>query len=150
MLNLGAYEHSHGDVASAIQRYEFVAQHAGSAALRAKAYANLGSAYRQVGDPAKAKHALEMSLEIEPAQPSLMVALGVIAERDGNLPEAIQEFEQAMRLQPTDVGYLLLGNALLEQGGHDNEANAMLQRAARMSKNIDAAQKQAQALVDGK
>ena len=76
--------------------------------------------------------------------------LGLIAEVDENdAATAVSLFKRAVKLQPNDVGFLLLGNALLEQGGHDDEANAMLERAARISKNIDAAEKQARALVEG-
>ena len=150
MLNLGAYDHSHGNLEAAIEKYQFVAQHSANAGLRAKASANMGSAYHQLGQQAKAIESFEASLQAEPGQPSVMVALGAIEQTSGDLPGAIHQYTQAMRLQPTDVGFILLGNALLEEGGHEREGNAMLERANRISKNIDEAEKQANALLGRK
>jgi tetratricopeptide (TPR) repeat protein len=145
MLNLGAYEHSHGNLTSAIEHYQFVAQHAANVTLRAKADANLGSAYRQLGEKTKAKEFFEKSIELAP-QPSIMVALGVMAQTDGDLNEAIRQYSNAARLHATDVELLLLGNALLEQGLAD-QGNAMIERARRISRNFGEAQKQVQALL---
>ena len=103
--------------------------------------------YRQMGQPAKAKESFEMSLQAVPNQPAIMVQLGVINQLGGDAPAAVRYFSHAMALQPTDVGLLLLANALLEEG-KTKESNAILDRAVQMSKNIDAAQKQAQSLLD--
>ena len=58
-LNLGTYEHGHGNLRAAIERYQIVAAYAGDLGLRATAYGNLGSAYRQLGEIAKAKQCYE-------------------------------------------------------------------------------------------
>ena len=54
-LSLGTYEHGRGNLPAAIERYEIVAQHAGDPGVRSRAYANMGSAYRQLGESTKAK-----------------------------------------------------------------------------------------------
>ncbi len=64
-------------------------------------------------------------------------------------PTAVRQYSHAMALQPTDVGLLLLAHAL-QQEGHTDEANAVLQRAARSSPNLPEARKQAEALLAGK
>ncbi len=148
---LGDVEYSRGNLAAAVERYRVVVSRSTSRSFRAKALDSLGVTYRRMGKPMQAKRSFEMSLEAEPNQPLVLVQLGLIAEVDENdAPAAVSLFTRAVKLQPSDVGFLLLGNALMEEGGHDDEANAMLERASRLSKNIDEAEKQAQALVDGK
>jgi tetratricopeptide (TPR) repeat protein len=146
ILNLGAYEHEHGNLQGAIERYEFVAAHAGKPSFRAKAYANLGFAYRQMGQTQKAKDAFESSLQLLPGQPAVMVTLGLMAEVDGDFAAAVRQYVHAVSQQPSDVGYLLLAHALKQEGKND-DAKAMFQRAARLSKNLPQAEKEAEALI---
>jgi len=51
-----------------------------------------------------------------------------------------------MAIQPTDVGYLLLADAL-ERSGRVAEAQAARQRAAEISPDVGEAQKQAEGLI---
>ncbi|MGD1213690.1 MAG: tetratricopeptide repeat protein [Terriglobales bacterium] len=126
-----------------------VARYTANAGLRAKAYGNLGSVYRQMGELIKAKQCLEISLQIVPDQPALMVRLGLLAEENGDLPEAVRQYSRAMAVQPTDVGFLLLAHAL-QQEGHPDEAKAIFERVARFSPNLPEAQKTAESLLSGK
>ena len=154
-LNLGTYEHGRGNLAAAIDRYQMVAIHAADVGLRATAYGNLGSAYRQMGESMKAKECYEISLQLAPGgpmapmAPMAMIGLGLIAQKDGDLPEAVRQYSRAMTVQPTDVGYLLLAHALQQQGRRD-EAKAIYERVARLSPNLAEAQKTADALLSGK
>jgi tetratricopeptide (TPR) repeat protein len=152
-LNLGTYEHGRGNLPAAIDRYQMVALHAGDVGLRATAYGNLGSAYRQMGESMKAKQCYEISLRLAPDRPMAMamamIGLGLIAQKDGDLPEAIRQYSRAMAVQPTDVGYLLLARALQQQGRSD-EAKAIFERVARFSPNLAEAQKTAESLLSGK
>jgi hypothetical protein len=54
-----------------------------------------------------------------------------------------------MSVQPTDFGYLLLAQAL-RQEGRSEEANAISERVARLSPNLPEAQKTAESLLTGK
>jgi Tfp pilus assembly protein PilF len=151
-LNLGTYEHGRGNLPAAIDRYQMVALHAGDVGLRATAYGNLGSAYRQMGESMKAKQCYEISLQLAPNQPMApmaMIGLGLIAQKDGDLPEAIRQYSRAMAVQSTDVGYLLLARALQQQGRSD-EAKAIFERVARLSPNLAEAQKTAESLLSEK
>jgi tetratricopeptide (TPR) repeat protein len=135
--------------------YQMVALHAADVGLRATAYGNLGSAYRQMGESMKAKQCYEISLQLAPdgpmapMAPMAMIGLGLIAQKDGDLPEAVRQYSRAMAAQPTDVGYLLLAQALQQQGRSD-EAKAICERVARLSPNLSEAQKTADALLSGK
>jgi tetratricopeptide (TPR) repeat protein len=148
-LDLGNYEYGRGNLPAAVEGYQMVARYTANAGLRAKAYGNLGSVYRQMGKLIKAKQCLEISLQIVPDQPTLMVRLGLIAEENGDLPEAVRQYWRAMAVQPTDVGFLLLAHAL-QQEGHSDEAKAISERVARFSPNLPEAQKTAESLLSGK
>jgi protein O-mannosyl-transferase len=148
-LNLGTYEHERGNLRAAADRYQMVALHAADVGLRATAYGNLGSAYRQMGESIKAKQCYEISLQLAPDRPMAMIGLGLIAQKDGDLAEAVRQYSRAMAVQPTDVGYLLLAQVLQQQGRSD-EAKAIFERVARLSPNLGEAQKTAESLLSGK
>jgi protein O-mannosyl-transferase len=146
MLNLGTYEHEHGNLPSAIERYRYVAGHAADTDLRASAYANLGSAFRQIGDYENAKRCYQEALRLTPSRPLAIVGLGLVAEHERDFAEAARQFSIAMSIQPTDVGYLLLARTL-EKEGHLSEARAARERAGKISSNLGAAQKEADKLM---
>ena len=145
---LGTYEQGRGNLPGAIRLYEKVGTYAGNKNLRAAAYGNLGSAYRQLGELGQAKQYFEAALQLAPDQPLSMVGLGLIAQKNGDFPEAVRQYSHAMAVEPTDVGFLLLANAL-QQEGHAGEANAIVERVARFSPNIAEARKAANALLSG-
>ena len=148
-LNLGTYEHGRGNLQAAIVRYQFVALHAGDIGLRATAYGNLGSAYRQLGDYPEAKEYFDNALQLEPNRTMAMIGLGLVAQKEGDLPEAVKQYSHAMAMEPTDVGYLLLAQAL-EQQGHPDDAAAIRERVAKLSPDLAAAEKDAASLLSGK
>ena len=98
-LVLAEYERSQGNLATAIERYQIVALRSANAGTRARAFTSLGYAYRQMGESTKARQAFETSLQLSPGQPAVMVALGVIKEREGDLSAAVQQYSHAMALQ---------------------------------------------------
>jgi tetratricopeptide (TPR) repeat protein len=110
----------------------------------------LGSVSRLMGDPIKAKQCFEMALQLAPDRPMpmAMIGLGVIAEKGGDLAEAVRQYSDAMKVQATDVGFLLLAHALQQQGRVD-EANAISERVARFSPNLQEAQKEVESLLAG-
>jgi tetratricopeptide (TPR) repeat protein len=72
-----------------------------------------------MGESMKAKRCYEISLQLAPDRPMApmaMIGLGLIAQKNGDLPEAVRQYSRAMAVQPTDVGYLLLAEALQQQG----------------------------------
>lgn len=146
-LDLGAYEHSRGNFRAAVDRYGMVARYAGDTGLRARAYANLGSAYRSLGDLTRAKECFEQSLELQPDRPMplSLIGLGLIAEKDGKFEEAVQNYSRAMKVEPTDVGYLLMAQALEEEGKKE-EAEKIRAWVARVSPDLAGAERQVEAL----
>ena len=148
-LNLATLEANRGDLQGAIERYRFVALNAADSDLRAAAFGNLGTAYRELKETAQAKSCFERALELDPRRSMAMIGLGLIAQRNNDLSEAIRQYSRAMAVEPTDVGYLLLAQ-VLRQEGHEDEAEAISERVARMSTNLAEAQATANALLSGK
>ncbi|MGC2247024.1 MAG: tetratricopeptide repeat protein, partial [Terriglobales bacterium] len=147
-LNLGTYYHGHGNLQAAIDRYQMVALYAADPTLRATAYGNLGSAYRQLGDTARAKQCFVDALKVRPnhPMPMVLIGLGLIAQKNGDFSEAVQDYSRAMAVEPTDVGYLLFAQAL-EDEGHKDEARAIREKLEKLSPEIEDAKKQAHALL---
>jgi tetratricopeptide (TPR) repeat protein len=147
--NLASYEHGRGNFSAAIPRYQVVAQHSADLGVRSKAYANLGSVYRQMGDSTKAKPYFETAVQLDPADTLAIVGLGLIAEKNGDPAEAVRLFSRAMEVEPTDVGFLLLAHALQQEGKLD-EAKAIRERVAHFSPNFLEAEKVAASLFSEK
>lgn len=145
---LGTYEQGRGNLPGAIRLYQKVGTYAADKNLRATAYGNLGSAYRQLGELGQATQYFEAALQLTPDKPLPMVGLGLIAQKAGDFPEAVRQYSHAMAVQPTDVGYLLLAGAL-RQEGYADQANAIVERVARFSPNPGEARKAADALLSG-
>jgi Tfp pilus assembly protein PilF len=148
-LNLGVYEDRRGNLPVAIERYQMVARQAADLGMRATAYSSLGFAYRGMGQATKAKQCFETALQLEPDWARAMTGLGLIAQENGDMTEAIRQYSRAVAVRPTDVGYLLLAQALRQEGRLD-EATAISERVARFSPNLAEAQKTAAALLSGK
>jgi Tfp pilus assembly protein PilF len=144
---LGEFEGGGGNLAAALEHFQMAANHTHNPEFQAQALAAQGYTYRKMGETAKAKQAFEASLQLLPNQPVILVQLGIIDQLGGDPHMAVVLFARAMRMQPTDVGLLLLANALIEEGGHQKEADALVERATNMSKDIDAAEKQAKSLL---
>ena len=143
---LGDEELKRGNWAAAIERYQTAALSPSKPAVCARAYTLLGGAYLSTGQPQKAKAAYEASLQLQPHQHGPLATLGLMAAREGDFPRAATEFARALAIKPNDVGYLLLANALQNEG-RSNEANAALAQARRISKDFSQAQAQADALL---
>ncbi len=148
-LNMGAYEDSQGNLPAAIARYELVALKTSDVNMRVAACNNLGFDYRSLGDMTKAKQYFTMALQSSPDSGRAMTGLGLIAEANGDLPEAVRQYSHALAVQPTDVGYLLLVQALRLQG-RSAEANELFDHVARSSPNLADAQKAAHDFLVGK
>jgi tetratricopeptide (TPR) repeat protein len=147
-LNLGAYEDRRGNFPAAIEHYEIVAHNAGDVNLRATAYGSLGFVYREMGELLRAKQCFQIALQMAPRGARAMIGIGLIAQQEGDMAEAIRQYSNAATLQPSDVVYLLLAQAL-EHGGQPEQARAIYERLA-SSPNVSAAQREVKSLLSGK
>jgi tetratricopeptide (TPR) repeat protein len=146
ILSLGDYEDRRGHLPAALELYQMVAFRGADAGARTTGFNRLAFVYRQMGESMKARQCFETALQLVPEQPMAMTGLGLIAQENGDLPEAIRQYSRAAAVQPTDVGYLLLAQAL-QQDGRLDEANAISERVARFSPNLAEAQKMAESFL---
>jgi tetratricopeptide (TPR) repeat protein len=148
-LNIGAYLHQHGHIADAIRLYKLALALTPDARLRSTTYDNLGTAYRQLGEDAKAEAALEQSVQLNPNQSNAWLGLGLLAEQQGQLNEAISDFSRSVALQPTAESCFYLGR-VLAQSGRRSEALDAYRNALRISPDLVEAQQAMDAIRQSK
>ncbi len=145
-MNIGIYESSHGNALLAIEYYKKTLRLARNPKLKADAYNNLGYAYKDLGDYADARHNLEAAVAVNPEFVGAWISLGLVAQRTGDFGFAIQSYSKALKIEPSDFGYLLLAKAL-ELSGRKDEAQAAVQRARSLSEDFPDAQRRASRLL---
>jgi tetratricopeptide (TPR) repeat protein len=138
-MNIGAYQQSHGRLDDAITQYESAIGLTSDAGLRAQAYANLGGAQRALGEDEAARQSFDEAVRLNPNQASAWIGTGLIAQRQGLLDEAIEDFSRGVAIQPTGEHYLDLGRSL-QQAGRLPEATGAYRRALKLSPNLAEAQ----------
>lgn len=69
-----------------------------------------------------------------------LTGLGLIAQKTGDLPHAIDYYSQAVKTEPSDAEYLLLGQALAK-AGRASEAQAAYAQAHKISSDWNATER---------
>jgi protein O-mannosyl-transferase len=144
--NEGAYLQEHGHVNEAIEQYKRVITLTSDPGLLAAAYANLGTAYRTLGDDKQAQENYRHSLRLNSGQANAYLGLGQLMEGQNQLAKAIGNYSRAVELRPTGRGFLFLGRAL-EKAGRRAEAMAAYQQALKISPDMADAQHAVDALA---
>jgi protein O-mannosyl-transferase len=145
-LNIGAYEAQHGNLRDAIRRYQFALSRTSDPRLRANGFSNLAGAYRRLHDYASARNGYESALRLQPDNVFNLIGLGIVAQKSGELPRAIDFYSRGINVQPTDVGYLLLAQAL-EKSARADDAKAAFSQAQALSKDLKAATREVSELL---
>jgi len=145
-LGLGIYDQRHGHAQEAIKEFHSVLGLSADAAMRADALTNLGSAYQQLHDYAHAHESFVEALRLDPNKAAALVGMGLLAEKNGDIEQAIAQYSHAMSVEPTAVGYVLLGRAL-EKNGRPVEARVALDKAKELAGDLDQAQQAADELL---
>jgi tetratricopeptide (TPR) repeat protein len=145
-MNIGTYEHSHGNVAEAIEYYKKTVSLARSPRLKAQAYNNLGYAYKDLGDYAQAQQNLQSAVSVDPEFVGAWISLGLVAQKSGELGLATEAYSRALKIEPSDFGYVLLARAL-EQSGRQQEAQEAMRQARTLSLDLAATQRKASRLL---
>jgi tetratricopeptide (TPR) repeat protein len=149
-MYLGAYDQQRGNLQQAIAQYEKTISLTDNAVqrnlwLRSTTFARIGSTYRQLGNFDQARQSFQKALEINPNDGPAWLALGIVTQLSGDPAAAIQAYSRAVKIQPSDVGYLLLARAL-QQTGRGDEAQAAMVQARGLSRNFPAAQRSVDAV----
>jgi tetratricopeptide (TPR) repeat protein len=137
--NLGTYLQTHHRTQEAIAQYETAVGLTSDSGLLAQTYANLGAAYRALDDDESAQKNFEQSLHLNPNQFNAWLGLGALAEKQGRIDEAINDFSRSIEAQPTAKGYFELGHAFA-QAGRSPQAIAAYQQALKISPTFPDAQ----------
>lgn len=135
-LNIASYEQVHGNLQAALDGYAKVAQFTKTPYWVAIARVNSGIAHYALKQYDQAKQDFEATLNEQPGNSLAYRGLGLLAQRAGDIAEATRDYERAVELQPTPVGYLLLAQAL-DIDGQAEAARAVQSQAARMTRNLD-------------
>ncbi len=143
--NLGAYLQEHGKLREAMEQYDRTISLTSDAGLLAATYANLGTAYRTLGEDEKARDSYDQALRLNPNQPNAYLGLGQLLEKQNQLDEAIRNYSKSVELLPSATGFLLLGHAL-ESAGRRAESLAAYQTALKLSPENPEAQHAVDAL----
>ncbi len=150
-LNIGGYEQQQGNFPKAIAQYNKVIRATQDSAVlnagvRVKAFDNMGYVYRELGDLPHARESFEGAVASDPQFAKAWIGLGLVDQKSGNVGSAIQAYSRAMKLQPSDWGYLLLARAL-EQSGDNDAALSAIRQAQSMTHNLENAQRGADRLL---
>ena len=142
-FNVGAYLQQHNQLHEAVEQYETAIRLTSDHPLLASIYANLGTAYRTLGDYSKAEQSYQQALQLNPEQFNAYLGRGVLLEKQGRLDEAIMSYRRSVELAPTDQGYVRMAHAL-QAAGRTHEALAAYQEALKINPDSQ----EAQAAVD--
>jgi len=143
--NLGTYFQNHGQMGQAIEQYETAVHLTSDPTLLTLTYANLGAAQSAAGEQDQAANSFEQSLRYNPSQFNAWLGLGLLAQRQGKMEEAITDFSHSVQAQPTVQGYYELGHTLALTG-RKAEALEDYQQALRLDPEFVQAQQALQAL----
>ena len=138
IVESGIFEQTHGRAQVAIAQFERALDAAEDSKSRAIVLNCLGSAFLQAGDVTRAKMSYSYALQQDPDNGTALVGSGLLAERDGNLRFAVAQISHAMKVEPTDVGYVLLAQAL-RRAGEPAAAEEAMAQAQHISHDIAAA-----------
>ena len=135
-LNIATYQQMHGNLRAALDGYAKVFQLTKDSHWVGTARVNSGYAHLSLKDYVDAEQDFESALNQQPTNSKAYRGLALLEQRTGQIAKATEYYTQSVRLQPTPVGYLLLGQAL-ELAGRPQEARAAQSRAAAMSQDLN-------------
>jgi tetratricopeptide (TPR) repeat protein len=142
VLDLGIYEQMNGHLEDAIEQYARSFDASPDSKSRAAALSCEGLAWMQMGDFNRAKMSYAAALQQSPDNGGALIGSGLLAERDGDLALAVERISRATEVDPTDLSYLLLAQAL-RRAGRAAEADHAVAHAQRISHDLTQSQKSA-------
>jgi tetratricopeptide (TPR) repeat protein len=136
-LDIANYDRLHGNYQAAADGFAKVPQLTKDPQMAAKAELNGGYSHYALKQYDSARKDFEAVLQFEPQNAVAYRALGLLAQRAGNMGLAVQDYERSVATQPTSLGYLLLAQAL-EISGHAEAAREAQSRAASLTQDLKA------------
>jgi hypothetical protein len=134
-LNIANYQRLHGHYQEALEGYARVLQLSTAPSSVETALVDSGYAHLALKQYDNARRDFESARKQETVDPVVYRALGLLAQKAGDIGQAAQNYERSVEVDPTPVGYLLLAQAL-EISGQRNAALAARAEAGRRSRDI--------------
>jgi protein O-mannosyl-transferase len=137
---IGLDEGRRGNAQAAVQHLKIASQRPSDNELTELIYANLGTAYRNLHEYAEARQSFAVALQLNPTDSGAGIGMGLIAQHEKNLPEAIRWYSQAMLGRPSAVACLLLAKAM-EENNQLAESKSMYEKAGALTKDLNASER---------
>lgn len=142
VFGMGVYLQQNGDTQDAMKMYQKVAAKSPDPRLQAMAWTQMGTASAQLQDYEQATVNYLHALEVDPNDASALAGSALLAERNGEHDQAIAQLSRSAKIQPNDLTFLMLADAL-NRVGRSEEAHAAEQSAANISADITQARRSA-------
>jgi protein O-mannosyl-transferase len=142
VLSMGVYLQRHGDIQDAMRMYAKVVSKAPDSHLRSMAWSQLAACDAQLNDYKKASENYQHALEVDPRNATALVGSALVAERTGDLDQAIAQLTSSAKIEPNDMTFLLLED-VFARAGRANEALAAEQSAEKVSSDMAQARRNA-------
>ena len=136
LIAFGMYEQRQGYDKDAILQYQRALSHTSDSETRSVELSNIGSAYLDLKDLEQARQSFDRALESNAKNLPALIGAGIIALKTGSFDLAIRDLTKAVSLQPTDLGYELLGRAF-ERSGRTADANSAYAEAQKLSPDMN-------------
>ena len=151
LMYLAVHDQREGRLREAIAQYQQVIVITGNPAyrnrpVRAAAFANAGHAFRVLGEITQARDYLKQSVALDSDRFEPWLDYGIVSQQLGDLTTAIHAYYESASIHPTDVGYLLLAQALTEDA-HPVEAKWAEQKAKGLTRDYPSAQQAAARMI---
>jgi Tfp pilus assembly protein PilF len=124
---IAAYSHQHQDYREALARYDQMISITPNGRGLSALYSAEGLVYLDMMNSPDALARFRKAIAIDPNNSRGWLGLGVVAERAGNLNEAIANYEKSINIKPMKVTFQLLA-AALQKAGRPEEAKAVSER----------------------
>lgn len=108
--------------------------------ILARTFHNMGAVFVTLGDKKQALSHYQMATRLNPEAFNSYLMVGLLEFENNQLEPARSNLQESVRLGPTDIGYLALGQ-ICEKQGRLAEAKAAYGQAARISPQLDLHQK---------
>ena len=151
LMYLAVRNQREGNLREALAQYQQVIVITGrrtyrNKVVRATAFANAGHALRDLGEITQARDYLKQAVALDPDQFAPWMDYGIVSQQLGDLATAIHAYYQSTTIHATDVGYVLLAQALKEDA-HPVEAKWAEQRAKDLTRDYPSAQQAAARMI---
>ncbi len=127
-LRLAEYDHEHGNLQEAIARYDAMISFTPSGPALAGLYGNQSLVYLDMHDYPHAEEAAMRAVQIDRNNSRAWLGLGFVADRSGDVNQAIKDYQHSIAIRPQKITYLLLAKAL-DKTGRTTEAQSARERA---------------------